>query len=89
MVKNPPANAEDVRYTGSMSQEDPLEEGMATHFSILASRISWTEEPVGSRVRLGHEGGALMMGSITFRKKKKSLFPHTHVRAPRKSHVRT
>ena len=46
MVKNPPANAEDVRYTGSMSQEDPLEEGMATHFSILASRIPWTEEPV-------------------------------------------
>ena len=27
------------------SQEDPLEEGMATHSSILAWRISWTEEP--------------------------------------------
>ena len=28
-------------------QEDPLEEGMATHFSILAWKIPWTEEPVG------------------------------------------
>jgi len=26
-------------------QEDPLEEGMAIHFSVLAWRISWTEEP--------------------------------------------
>ena len=29
----------------SMSQEDPLEEGMATHSSIPAWRIPWTEEP--------------------------------------------
>ena len=29
----------------SLSQEDPLEKEMATHFSILAWRISWTEEP--------------------------------------------
>ena len=29
----------------SLSWEDPLEEGMATHSSILAWRISWTEEP--------------------------------------------
>ena len=29
----------------SLSQEDPLEEGMAAHSSILACRISWTEEP--------------------------------------------
>ena len=28
-------------------QEDPLEEGMATHSSILAWRIPWTEEPGG------------------------------------------
>ena len=33
-----------VRFLG---QEDPLEEGMATHSSILAWRISWTEEPGG------------------------------------------
>ena len=29
----------------SLSWEDPLEEGMATHSSILALRIPWTEEP--------------------------------------------
>ena len=30
---------------GFLGQEDPLEEGMATHSSILAWRIPWTEEP--------------------------------------------
>ena len=29
----------------SLGQEDPLEKGMATHFSILAWGIPWTEEP--------------------------------------------
>ena len=29
----------------SLGQEDPLEEGVATHFSILAWRILWTEDP--------------------------------------------
>ena len=36
LVKNPPANAGDLR---EVSREDPLEEGMATHSSILAWRI--------------------------------------------------
>ena len=31
----------------SLEQEDPLEEGMATHSSILAWRFIWTEEPGG------------------------------------------
>ena len=31
----------------SLGQEDPLEEGMATHSSILVWRIRWTEEPGG------------------------------------------
>ena len=31
----------------SLGWEDPLEEGMATHASILAWKISWTEEPGG------------------------------------------
>ena len=31
----------------SLGQEDPLEEGMATHSSILAWRVPWTEEPDG------------------------------------------
>ena len=30
-----------------LGSEDPVEEGMATHFSILAWRIPWTEEPGG------------------------------------------
>ena len=32
-------------WVRSLSQEDPLEEGMATHSSILAWRIPWTEDP--------------------------------------------
>ena len=32
-------------WVGSLGQEDPLEEEMATHSSILAWRIPWTEEP--------------------------------------------
>ena len=34
-------------WVQSLGQEDPLEEGMATHSSILAWRIPWTEEPGG------------------------------------------
>ena len=48
MVKNLPANAGDLRDMGSIpGSEDPLEESMATHSSILAWRIPWTEEPGG------------------------------------------
>ena len=36
VVKNPPANAGDERDTGSLGQEDPLEEGMTTHSCNLA-----------------------------------------------------
>ena len=43
MVNNPPAMLE--TWVQSLSWEDPLEEGMATHSSILAWRIPWTEEP--------------------------------------------
>ena len=56
MVKNPSANVGDSGlYLG---QEDPLEEGMTTHSSILAWKIPWMEEPsglqsMGSR-RIGH-----------------------------------
>ena len=32
-------------WVRSLSQEDPLEKGMATHSGILAWRIAWTEEP--------------------------------------------
>ena len=59
VVKNPPAMWE--TWVRSLGWEDPLEEGMATHPSILAWRVLWTEEPGGlqsmgvakSRTRLG------------------------------------
>ena len=44
MVKNPLANAGDM-WVQSLGQEDLLEKEMATHSSILAREISWTEEP--------------------------------------------
>ena len=48
VVKNPPANGGDRReVVWSLGREDPLEEDMATHSSILAWRIPWTEEPGG------------------------------------------
>ena len=47
-VKNPPAMQETqetlVQFLG---QEDPLEEGISTHSSILAWRMLWKEEPGG------------------------------------------
>ena len=43
-VKNMPAMQ--ATRVQSLGQKDPLEKGMATHYSILAWRIPWTEEPV-------------------------------------------
>ena len=52
-VTESPCNAEGLGW------EDPLEEGMATHSSILAWRIPWTEEPDGLQSmesqRVGHD----------------------------------
>ena len=45
MVKNPPARQE--TWVQSLGREYPLEKGIATHSSILAWRIPWTEEPGG------------------------------------------
>ena len=57
MVKNLPAVQE--AHIQSLGQEDPLEKGMATHSSILAWRIPWTEEPDGLQAtglqRVGHD----------------------------------
>ena len=48
VVKNPPAIQEmQETWVQSLDQEDPLEEGMATHSGILAWIIPWTEEPGG------------------------------------------
>ena len=45
VVKNPPANAAQEMQVPSLGREDPLEKEMATHSSILAWKIPWTEEP--------------------------------------------
>ena len=45
LVNNTPAMWE--TWVQSLGWEDPLEEGMATHSSILAWRIPWTQEPGG------------------------------------------
>ena len=45
--KEPTCNAEDKGDRFYPWVEDPLEEGIATHYSILAWRIPWTEETVG------------------------------------------
>ena len=48
VVKNPlPMQETQEMWVQSLGWEDPLEEGMATHTSILTWRISWTEEPGG------------------------------------------
>ena len=57
MVKNPPAMQE--TWVQSLGWEDLLEEGMATHPSILPCMIPWTEKPgrlqsMGSQ-RVGHD----------------------------------
>ena len=60
MVKTLPAMQETQETrVQSLCQEDPLEEGMASHSSILAWRIPWTEEPSGLQSmgspRVGHD----------------------------------
>jgi len=57
VVKNLPANAGD--QIRSLRWDNPLEEDMATHSSVLAWRLPWTEEPgglqsIGSQ-RVGHD----------------------------------
>ena len=53
VVKNPHANAGDVRDAGSMpGQEDLLEKGTANHSNILAWRMPWTEQPVVHEVAM-------------------------------------
>ena len=55
VVKNPPISEGDTEtWVLSLGWEDPLEEGAATHSSILAWRIPWTEnidglQPMGSK----------------------------------------
>ena len=52
LVENPPAVQE--TWVRSLSREDPLEKGKATHSSVLAWRIPWTVESMGLQ-RVGHD----------------------------------
>ena len=52
LVKNPPAMQE--TWVPSLGREDPLEKGKATHSSILAWRIPWTVQSIGSQ-RVRHD----------------------------------
>ena len=81
-IKNPPAMRE--TWVRSLGWEDSLEKGMATHSSILAWRIPWTEEPGGLQSmgsqRIGHDRATFISRSlvekdtdILFRKEKKEL----------------
>ena len=58
VVKNLPANSADVDLIPGGGREDPLEKEMATHCSILAWKIPWTEELGGLQSmewqRVGH-----------------------------------
>ena len=65
MVKNSPAMQE--TWVQSLGQEDPLEKGMATHSSILAWRVPWTEEPGGLQpVGLKRVGQDCVTNTFTF-----------------------
>ena len=66
VVKNLPANAE--TWIQSLHQEDPLEEGMATHFSMLAWRIQWP----------GTASGLWSIGSQKSQTRLKGPSMHTH-----------
>ena len=58
MVKNPPISAGDAGDVGSvLGPENPLEEEMATHSSILDWEISWTEEPGWLQFMRSQESG--------------------------------
>ena len=52
LVRNPPAMRES--WVRSLGWEDSLEEGKAAHCSVLAWRIPWSVQPMGSQ-RVGHD----------------------------------
>ena len=68
MVKKPPMQETQESRVRSLGQEDPLEEKMATHSSILAWKIPWTEE----------SGGLQPTGSQRVRRDLATEHHHTH-----------
>ena len=74
VVKNPLAIQETQKtWVRSLGLEDPLKEGMATHSSVLAWRIPWTEKPGGLQSmgshRVRHDWSALAAAAAAFYKK--------------------
>ena len=70
MIKNPPFNKGD---TGSiLGRQDSPEKAMATHFSILAWEIPWTEEPGGLQ-RVGHNLLTKQTSMLLLRKLKNGI----------------
>ena len=72
-VKNLPAMQ--ATLIQSLSLKDPLEEGMATHSSILAYKIPWTEDPMA-----GHSPGPQ---SIGLQKSRTQLSRHARLKSNR------
>ena len=66
-----PNGKESARTAGDLGREDALEEGMATHSSILPWRIPWTEEPGGLQSmgsqRVGHGRATNTHTSLLFK----------------------
>ena len=78
VIKNLPAMQETLEtWVGSPGQEDPLEEGMATHSSILAWKIPWTEEPDRLYSPWGHKG----LGTLELAYTHTHTHTHTFIRA--------
>ena len=86
VVKKPPANAGDIKmWVQSLDWEDPLEEGMATHSSVLTWRMPWTEEPgriqsMGSQ-RVEHDQSDLAQIQCLYKFLTEIMFLHIYFKA--------
>ena len=73
ILKNPPVMQE--MQVQSLSQEDPLEEGMETHSSILSRKIPWTEETEGLQSWHCNESGTTEHAHTFIEHKQQFFFP--------------
>ena len=81
MVKNPSAKQEmSIRFLG---REDPLEKEIATHSSILAWEISWTEEPGV----LQSMGSQRVRHNLAIQQQQQRIFPGGKVTSPQSANV--
>ena len=86
LVKNPPAVRE--TWVQSLGWEDPLEEGKATHSSVLAWRIPWTVQSVGSqRVVHDRETFTFTFGSETFHRQERYKSSESQNKEQQSAHI--